>query len=244
MVFFSTEGWKDSARNVEENGEFVCNLVSRDLAEAMNETAAPLPPGENEMVRAGLDAAPSRMVKPPRVARAIAALECRKTAILRLAGADGVELDTWLVLGEVVGVHIDDSVIVNGLVDVTRITHHTEGILGDIIDIVSIDGRTMRVQIAPLNGGDAYVNVLEEAWQKYDPDARVIRNYCPVLEFGLIGESMHKVDEKSAIADLKMLARVSTIQQQLLQSWDVLATITPYDYSAFRNTLGKSSGFQ
>jgi tryptophan 2,3-dioxygenase len=42
----------------------------------------------------------------------------------------------------------------------------------------------------------------------------------------------------------KMLARVSTVQQQLLQSWDVLATITPYDYSAFRNTLGKSSGFQ
>jgi len=42
----------------------------------------------------------------------------------------------------------------------------------------------------------------------------------------------------------KMLARVSTIQQQLLQSWDVLATITPHDYSAFRNTLGKSSGFQ
>jgi tryptophan 2,3-dioxygenase len=42
----------------------------------------------------------------------------------------------------------------------------------------------------------------------------------------------------------KMLSRVSTIQQQLLQSWDVLATITPYDYSAFRNTLGKSSGFQ
>jgi tryptophan 2,3-dioxygenase len=42
----------------------------------------------------------------------------------------------------------------------------------------------------------------------------------------------------------KMLARVSTIQQQLLQAWDVLATITPYDYSAFRNTLGRSSGFQ
>ncbi len=42
----------------------------------------------------------------------------------------------------------------------------------------------------------------------------------------------------------KRLARVSTIQQQLLQAWDVLATITPYDYSAFRNTLGRSSGFQ
>ena len=61
------------------------------------------------------------------------------------------------------------------LVDVTRITHHTEGILGDIIDIVAIDGRTMRIEIAPLNGGDAYVDVLEEAWQKYDPEARVIR---------------------------------------------------------------------
>jgi tryptophan 2,3-dioxygenase len=42
----------------------------------------------------------------------------------------------------------------------------------------------------------------------------------------------------------KMLARVLTIQQQMLQAWDVLATITPHDYSAFRNTLGKSSGFQ
>jgi tryptophan 2,3-dioxygenase len=42
----------------------------------------------------------------------------------------------------------------------------------------------------------------------------------------------------------KMLARVSTIQQQLLQAWDVLATLTPSDYSAFRNTLGRSSGFQ
>ena len=61
------------------------------------------------------------------------------------------------------------------LVDVTRITHHTEGILGDIIDIVAIDGRTMRIEIAPLNGGDAYVDVLEEAWQKYDPEARVLR---------------------------------------------------------------------
>src|SRR6202050_5840485 len=42
----------------------------------------------------------------------------------------------------------------------------------------------------------------------------------------------------------KRLARLSTIQQQLLQAWDVLATITPHDYSAFRNTLGRSSGFQ
>jgi flavin reductase (DIM6/NTAB) family NADH-FMN oxidoreductase RutF len=117
LVGFASEGWKDSVRNVEETGEFVCNLVSRDLAEAMNETAAPLPPGENEMIRAGLAAAASRLVKPPRVARAIAALECRKTAVLRLADAGGVELDTWLVLGEVVGVHIDDAFLRDGHFD-------------------------------------------------------------------------------------------------------------------------------
>ena len=117
IVGFATEGWKDSARNIEETGEFVCSLVSRDLAEAMNETAAPLPPGDNEMVRAGLAATASTLVKPPRVARAIAALECRKTAIIRLAGVDGVALDTWLILGEVVGVHMDEAFLRDGYFD-------------------------------------------------------------------------------------------------------------------------------
>jgi flavin reductase (DIM6/NTAB) family NADH-FMN oxidoreductase RutF len=117
VVGFSSEGWKDSVRNVEATGEFVCNLVSRDLAEAMNETSAALPPGANEMVRAGLAATASTMVRPPRVARAIAALECRKTAIIRLSGADGVELDNWLVLGEVVGVHINDAFLKDGIFD-------------------------------------------------------------------------------------------------------------------------------
>ena len=117
MVFFSTEGWKDSARNVEENGEFVCNLVSRDLAEAMNETAAPMAYGENEMIRAGLAAAPSTLIRPPRVARAVAALECRKTALIRLEGVDGKPLDTWMILGEVVGVHIDPEFLKDGIFD-------------------------------------------------------------------------------------------------------------------------------
>lgn len=117
MVGFSTEGWKDSARNIEQTGEFVCNLVSHDLAEAMNITAAPLPPGENEMIRAGLDPAPSRIVKPPRVARAIAALECRRSAIIRLSDSLGNELDTWLILGEVVGVHINNAFLKDGIFD-------------------------------------------------------------------------------------------------------------------------------
>lgn len=117
IVAFASEAWKDSVRNVQETGEFVCNLVSRDLAEAMNETSAPLAPGENEMVRAGLEAAPSRVVAPPRVARAHAALECRRTAIVRLNDAEGRVLDSWLVLGEVVGVHIDPAFLKDGMFD-------------------------------------------------------------------------------------------------------------------------------
>lgn len=117
IVGFASEGWKDSTRNIEETGEFVCSLVSRDLAEAMNITSAPAAPGVNEMTLAVLDAAPSRVVRPPRVARAIAALECRKTAIIRLSDIDGAELDTWLVLGEVVGVHIDAAFLRDGRFD-------------------------------------------------------------------------------------------------------------------------------
>jgi hypothetical protein len=62
------------------------------------------------------------------------------------------------------------------LVDVTKITHRTEGLLGDVIEITSEDGRTMRVQIAPLNGGESYVGVLETAWQRHRPEARITRS--------------------------------------------------------------------
>ena len=117
IVGFSSEGWKDSTRNIEETGEFVCSLVSRDLAEAMNVTAAPAAPGVNEMTLAALDAAPSRLVRPPRVTRAVAALECRKTAIIRLSDINGAALDTWLVLGEVIGVHIDPAFLRDGRFD-------------------------------------------------------------------------------------------------------------------------------
>lgn len=117
MVGFATEGWKDSARNIEQTGEFVCNLVSHDLAEAMNITAAPMPHGENEMIRAGLEATPSTLVKPPRVSRAIAALECRKTTITRLSDSLGNQLDTWFIIGEVVGVHINPAFLKNGIFD-------------------------------------------------------------------------------------------------------------------------------
>jgi flavin reductase (DIM6/NTAB) family NADH-FMN oxidoreductase RutF len=117
IVGFASERRKDSVDNVEATGEFVCNLVGMELAEAMNATSAGVPHGEDEMALAGLEAAACTVVKPPRVAKAAAALECKLLQVVRLAGADGIPLDNWLVLGEVVGVHIADRVLVDGRFD-------------------------------------------------------------------------------------------------------------------------------
>jgi len=117
LVMFASEGRKDSVRNIEETGEFVCNLATWDLREAMNETSAPMPHGENEMLRAGLAPAPSVLVKPPRVAAAPCALECRLVRIVRLETHRHEPVDAHVVFGEVVGVHIDERFIVDGVLD-------------------------------------------------------------------------------------------------------------------------------
>ena len=114
-VMFSSGGRKDSQNNAETTGEFVCSIVSYALREAMNVTSAPVPPEVDEMALAGLAPAPCRLVKTPRVAAAPAALECRywKTVPLPSSGAGGYSL----IIGEVVGVHIEDRFIVDGRVD-------------------------------------------------------------------------------------------------------------------------------
>jgi flavin reductase (DIM6/NTAB) family NADH-FMN oxidoreductase RutF len=117
IVGFSSEGAKDSVSFVRETGEFVCNLVTFDLREAMNATSAPLPRGENEFAHAGLEAEPSRLVRPPRVKGVPAALECRLTEIVTMKTAAGNALDSFLVLGEVFGVHIDDRYLRDGRFD-------------------------------------------------------------------------------------------------------------------------------
>ena len=117
VVLFSSEGMKDAASFVEETGEFVCNFVTYELREKMNLTSAPLPRGENEMAFAGLTPAPSVLVKPPRVAEAPAALECKLLEIVRLKSIEGRPLNNHLVIGQVVGVHIDERFIRNGRFD-------------------------------------------------------------------------------------------------------------------------------
>jgi flavin reductase (DIM6/NTAB) family NADH-FMN oxidoreductase RutF len=117
LVMFASESRKDSVNNIAETGEFVCNLATWDLREQMNQTSAPLPHGVNEMQRAGLEAAPSRLVKPPRVAASPCALECKMIKIVAMETADGKLVDSHVVFGQVVGVYIDDRFIVDGLLD-------------------------------------------------------------------------------------------------------------------------------
>jgi flavin reductase (DIM6/NTAB) family NADH-FMN oxidoreductase RutF len=117
LVMFSSFGWKDSVRNVEETGEFVANLAVKPLAEAMNISCRAVGPEVDEMALAGLDAAPSTVVKPPRVAAAPAALECKCVEIKRLRGLDGREGSNFMVIGQIVGVHIDPAFLKDGIFD-------------------------------------------------------------------------------------------------------------------------------
>jgi flavin reductase (DIM6/NTAB) family NADH-FMN oxidoreductase RutF len=121
MLAFSSMGAKDSATFAGEIDEFVWNLVTWELREQMNETSAPLARGHSEFERAGLEMAPSRLVNPPRVATARCAMECRVTHQFRLRDLDGNETDQHLVIGQVVGVHLDESAIVDGSVDTARL---------------------------------------------------------------------------------------------------------------------------
>lgn len=115
IVGFASVGYKDSVRNVEQTGEFCWNLATRPLAEAMNQSSAMVPPEVDEFALAGLTPAPSRVVAPPHVGETPVVFECRRTQILRLQGADGTPADTWLVLGEVVAVHIAQHLLKNGV---------------------------------------------------------------------------------------------------------------------------------
>lgn len=121
FVMFSSGGRKDSQRNAEETGEFVCSLATFELREAMNRTSQHVGPEVDEMEMAGLTPAPSKIVAPPRVAESPVAFECKYWRTIELPGPDGGPGTHSIVLGQVVGVHIDDAVIVDGKVDVTKL---------------------------------------------------------------------------------------------------------------------------
>ncbi|MEH3158257.1 MAG: flavin reductase family protein [Sphingomonas taxi] len=120
LIAFSSMGWKDSVANIDATGEFVWNLATRDLAEAMNATSASAPADVDEHALAGLATLPSRLVRPPRVAASPVAFECRLTQIVRLTDIHGKELDQYLVIGQAVGIHIDTALLDNGIYQTAR----------------------------------------------------------------------------------------------------------------------------
>lgn len=127
IVGFASIGHKDTLRNIEETGEFVWNLATHGLAEAMNQTSAAVPPEVSEFALAGLTPEPSLSVRPPRVRESPVGFECRRTQILQLQGTDGVPVPTWLVLGEVVHVHIARRLLPNGVYDTAQAGHLLRG---------------------------------------------------------------------------------------------------------------------
>jgi flavin reductase (DIM6/NTAB) family NADH-FMN oxidoreductase RutF len=115
-VAFGSSGFKHSLSNIEATKEFVVNLVSLKLGEAMNKTSQSVAPHISEFEVAGLTQTPSQFVKVPRVGESPASFECRLHAIVPLPDDHG-KIKNWMVIGRVIGVHIDDAFIVNGRVD-------------------------------------------------------------------------------------------------------------------------------
>ncbi|HSV53017.1 MAG TPA: flavin reductase family protein [Burkholderiaceae bacterium] len=136
-VMFSSNGHKDSQRNAEATGEFVCNVATYALREAVDLSSAPVEPHHSEPKLLDLEMAPSVKVKVPRVARSPGALECRYLQTLELPGLGGKH-NAAVVIGEVVGVFVDDEILVDGRVDLSRVRPITRlgyldyGVLGDI----------------------------------------------------------------------------------------------------------------
>ena len=117
IIGFASLELKDTLRNLNETGEFVWNLVTRPLAEAMNQTCAAVAPEVDEFELAGLTPVASSLVAPPRVGESPVAFECRLTQQIQLQGLDGKPVRTWLSLGEVVAVHIARGFLVDGVYD-------------------------------------------------------------------------------------------------------------------------------
>jgi len=119
-VMFSSARRKDSQRNAEERGEFVANVATYDLREAVNLSSAAVDPGHSEPALIGLEMEPSIVVKPPRVRATPVAMECRYEKTVTLPGAGGDPHFCSIIIGEVLNIYIDDAIISDGIVDIRR----------------------------------------------------------------------------------------------------------------------------
>lgn len=140
MIAFSSAGMKRTLRNLQQTGELVYNLATRPLAEAMNRSSSVVEADVDKLAFAGLTAAPCRLVGAPRVAESPAALECRLLQIVPLHDLDGVSADHYLVVAQVIGVHIDRRYLTkDGRFDLLA-AHPIQraGYLADYVDVTTM----------------------------------------------------------------------------------------------------------
>ena len=117
IVGFCSVGYKDSVRNVEATGAFGWNLATLPLAQAMNASCAAVAPGVDEFELAGLTPVASKHIAAPRVGESPVSFECKLTQMLRLQGADGKPVDSWMMFGEVVAIYIAKTLLKDGVYD-------------------------------------------------------------------------------------------------------------------------------
>lgn len=142
MIGFASGGYKHSARNASDTGEFVFNLSTLELAEQMNLTSEEVDDGVNEFELAKLEMAPCRLVKPPRVAAAAAAMECKVISSTELTDLNGKPTNRWWVIGQVVATHINDRFIKDGRFDTAaarplgRCGYHDYAVVDGMFELV------------------------------------------------------------------------------------------------------------
>ena len=140
------DGMKDSLRNIEDTGEFVCNLATWETREQMNQTSASVSPKTDEMELSGLTPLSSNLVNVPRVAETPVNLECRYLKSVRVPSWE--EKDRYfIVLGEVIGIHIRDEYLTeDGLVNIEKI--NPIGRMG-YNDYTNVSGNTIFTMVRP-----------------------------------------------------------------------------------------------
>ncbi len=144
-------GRKDSLRNAEASGAFSWNLATWALAEKMNASSAGVDPQTDEFALAGLTAVAATVVDAPRVAESQVSFECLTTQCIQLQDAKGQAQDCWLLLGEVVGVHIDEALLVDGIYQTAAAKPIMRG--GGPVDYFSIDETAKFEMRRPVNAG-------------------------------------------------------------------------------------------
>ena len=120
MVMFSSQGLKDTIKNIMETGEFTCNFAGYSQRLEMNKSSAPAPQDVSEFEFANVEAASGTRVACPRVAKAAAALECKLLQIVNPGDLDGNPTGSHMIIGQVVGTYIDDAMISDGRFDVMK----------------------------------------------------------------------------------------------------------------------------